>query len=71
MTTQPPLVPGLHPAPGAPLRNQPLPLPPPAGVCQICEVCKRLGVPLPISIQNDFSPVFRCLACMPLGAAGL
>jgi hypothetical protein len=28
-----------------------------AGVCQFCEAAKRLGVPLPMSIHNDFSPV--------------
>ena len=31
----------------------------PAGVCQMCETAKRLGVPAPISIQNDFSLVSR------------
>ena len=29
------------------------------GVCQWCETAKRLGVPLPITIQNDFSLVDR------------
>lgn len=37
----------------------------------MCEAAKRLGVPLPVSIQNDFSPVYRCYeeetaeACAP------
>ncbi|KAF6257801.1 aldo/keto reductase [Scenedesmus sp. NREL 46B-D3] len=41
------------------------------GVCQFCETAKRLGVPLPVSIQNDFSPVLRVFegelaeACAP------
>jgi aryl-alcohol dehydrogenase-like predicted oxidoreductase len=40
-------------------------------VCQFCETAKRLGVPLPVSIQNDFSPVLRVFegdlaeACAP------
>ncbi|KAG2494215.1 hypothetical protein HYH03_007571 [Edaphochlamys debaryana] len=29
------------------------------GVAQMCEAAKRLGVPPPISIQNDFAPVYR------------
>ncbi|GLC33117.1 hypothetical protein PLESTB_000368700 [Pleodorina starrii] len=29
------------------------------GVCQMCEAAKRLGVPPPVSIQNDFAPVYR------------
>ena len=29
------------------------------GVCQFSEACKRLGVPLPCSIQNDFSLTHR------------
>uniref|UniRef100_A0A7R9SV01 NADP-dependent oxidoreductase domain-containing protein n=1 Tax=Polyblepharides amylifera TaxID=1486889 RepID=A0A7R9SV01_9CHLO len=29
------------------------------GVCQLCETAKRIGVPLPISIQNDLSLVDR------------
>ncbi|PNH04650.1 Protein tas [Tetrabaena socialis] len=29
------------------------------GVSQMCEAAKRLGVPPPVSIQNDFAPVFR------------
>jgi aryl-alcohol dehydrogenase-like predicted oxidoreductase len=43
----------------------------PAGVCQFCETAKRLGVQLPVSIQNDFSPVLRAFegelaeACAP------
>jgi aryl-alcohol dehydrogenase-like predicted oxidoreductase len=42
-----------------------------AGVCQFCETAKRLGVPQPVSIQNDFSPVLRAFegelaeACAP------
>lgn len=41
------------------------------GVCQLCETAKRLGVPLPVSIQNDFSPFLRSFeselaeACAP------
>lgn len=41
------------------------------GVCQLCEAAKRLGVPLPVSIQNDFSPFLRVFegelaeACAP------
>uniref|UniRef100_A0A383W131 NADP-dependent oxidoreductase domain-containing protein n=1 Tax=Tetradesmus obliquus TaxID=3088 RepID=A0A383W131_TETOB len=41
------------------------------GVCQFCETAKRLGVPLPVSIQNDFSPMLRVFegdlaeACAP------
>ena len=27
----------------------------PAGICQLCEVAKRLGAPPPVSTQNDFS----------------
>ena len=35
------------------------------GVAQMCEAAKRLGVPPPISIQNDFAPVYRCVwACV-------
>lgn len=30
-----------------------------AGVAQMCEAAKRLGVPPPVSIQNDFAPVYR------------
>ncbi|KAG2450872.1 hypothetical protein HYH02_004705 [Chlamydomonas schloesseri] len=29
------------------------------GVAQMCEAAKRLGVPPPVSIQNDFAPVYR------------
>ncbi|KXZ51028.1 hypothetical protein GPECTOR_14g268 [Gonium pectorale] len=29
------------------------------GACQMCEAAKRLGVPPPVSIQNDFAPVYR------------
>eukprot|EP00199_Chlamydomonas_sp_CCMP681_P001917 CAMPEP_0119115702 /NCGR_PEP_ID=MMETSP1180-20130426/51888_1 /TAXON_ID=3052 ORGANISM="Chlamydomonas cf sp, Strain CCMP681" /NCGR_SAMPLE_ID=MMETSP1180 /ASSEMBLY_ACC=CAM_ASM_000741 /LENGTH=370 /DNA_ID=CAMNT_0007104791 /DNA_START=109 /DNA_END=1221 /DNA_ORIENTATION=- len=29
------------------------------GVCQFCEAARRLGVPLPITIQNDFSLTAR------------
>lgn len=29
------------------------------GICQLCETAKRLGVPLPVSIQNDVSIVQR------------
>jgi hypothetical protein len=36
------------------------------GVAQMVEAAKRLGVPPPISIQNDFAPVFRCA-----GASGV
>lgn len=41
------------------------------GVCQFGEVCERLGVPPPVSIQNDFSLVNRMFesdlaeACAP------
>ncbi len=41
------------------------------GVNLFCEAAKRLGVPPPISIQNDFSLVFRTFesdlaeACAP------
>lgn len=41
------------------------------GICQLCETAKRLGIPLPISIQNDFSLVVRTFeqdlaeACAP------
>lgn len=27
----------------------------PYGVCKMCEVAAKLGVPPPVSIQNDFS----------------
>ena len=30
------------------------------GVTMMCETAKRLGVPLPITIQNDFSLCDRC-----------
>lgn len=33
------------------------------GVCQFCESCKRQCVPLPVSIQNDFSLVYRWFEC--------
>mmetsp|Transcript_22255 Transcript_22255/g.38204 ORF Transcript_22255/g.38204 Transcript_22255/m.38204 type:complete len:361 (+) Transcript_22255:103-1185(+) len=29
------------------------------GVCMMCDAAKRLGVPLPVSIQNDHSLVYR------------
>ena len=41
------------------------------GVCQFCETAKRLGVPLPVSIQNDYSMCERAFeqelaeACAP------
>ena len=34
------------------------------GVTRFCEAAKRLGVPLPITIQNDYSLCDRC-ACPP------
>jgi hypothetical protein len=40
------------------------------GVTMFCETAKRLGVPLPITIQNDYSLCERCvflsLACTVL-----
>ena len=30
------------------------------GVTMMCETAKRLGVPLPITIQNDYSLCERC-----------
>ena len=32
------------------------------GVTMMCETAKRLGVPLPITIQNDYSLCDRCEA---------
>lgn len=29
------------------------------GVAQMCEAARRLGVPPPVSVQNDFAPVYR------------
>jgi hypothetical protein len=34
------------------------------GVTMFCETAKRLGVPLPITIQNDYSLCERCV-CLP------
>jgi aryl-alcohol dehydrogenase-like predicted oxidoreductase len=31
------------------------------GVTMMCESAKRLGVPLPVSIQNDYSITDRCV----------
>lgn len=41
--------------------RQPRPTPPclPPGVAQMCEAARRLGVPPPVSVQNDFAPVYR------------
>ena len=35
------------------------------GVTMMCETAKRLGVPLPTTIQNDFSLCDRCLPLPP------
>ncbi|KAF8062963.1 tas [Scenedesmus sp. PABB004] len=41
------------------------------GVCSFCDAARRLGVPAPVSIQNDFSPFLRTFegdlaeACAP------
>ena len=44
------------------------------GVTRFCEAAKRLGVPLPITIQNDYSLGDRCAcppAMLPLRCAAL
>lgn len=36
------------------------------GVTMMCESAKRLGVPLPVSIQNDYSITDRCAISQPV-----
>lgn len=36
------------------------------GVTMMCETAKRLGVPLPVSVQNDYSICDRCIHYLPI-----